>query len=405
MDVATAGRLVGRFFVDRTYRGEQATELFTRLPVDVPVLRIGDEVVVSDHVLIKRLAASGALSMGQADFPAQARVDNPEFVDFFSNNLFFRPRREHAALKAVLSAHFVPATVAALARPTYALTARLFDAAGDAGTVELVGEVAARLPPLVAAVLIGVPDGDHDWLAEQAAGLLCELCRSFPSTGGDDGVPIGRSGFAQLRAYLHELLTTRSAVVGSLGERLARAIHAGTVSVGDACELLVLLLMAGVDTVITGIANAMTVMLGRPDELQRVATGAVDPAAAFAEAIRLFTPVPFARRTVVEPVTVEGLSLRTGQGVLLCLAAGNRDPRAFVDPTQWNPDRGRGGTLSFGHGVYHCIGVALGTLEGAAVVAELARRFGGRDFSYAVGGWNGNLGFHSPATVTLHTRD
>jgi cytochrome P450 len=392
-------RLTG-FFADPGYRGEPVNELFGRLAVEAPVLHIGGQWVLSSQQIIKKLGHGTSLSMSKAEFPAAAYEANPDFVDFFANNLFFKPLAEHARLKSLLSAHFVPATIEALATPTKDIARDLLGAAADrGGQIDLVADLAAPMPALVAATLIGVPAGDRAYIADRAAGLLTELRNSFPATGVDPGTPIGAAGFRELRGYFEDLLAG-PLPVGSLGARLADAHRAGAIGTDDAVELLMLLLMAGVDTVITGMANAMSVLLDRPAELDRIRRGELDPTAAFTEAIRLFTPVPFARRRVDDGVTIDGVTFGTGQEVLFCLAAGNRDPLVFDDPAQWRPSRGRGGTLSFGHGVYHCIGASLGLLEGAAVLTALAE-LGPVHRADAAPVWNDNVGFHSPAALLV----
>jgi cytochrome P450 len=295
----------------------------------------------------------------------------------------------------------VPATIEALAEPTREIARDLLGTAvaRDPADVDLVAGLAAPMPALVAAMLIGVPAGDRAYIAERAAGLLTELRQSFPSTGVDPGRPIGADGFRELRGYFEELLAG-PLPDGSLGARLAGAHRDGAIGTGDAVELLMLLLMAGVDTVITAMANAMSVLLDRPGELDRIRAGELDPTAAFTEAIRLFTPVPFARRRVDEGVTIDEVTFGTGQEVLFCLAAGNRDPLVFDDPAEWRPSRGRGGTLSFGHGVYHCIGASLGLLEGAAVLAALAELGPVRRLDAPLV-WNDNVGFHSLAALRI----
>lgn len=390
-----------RFFVDPGYRGEPMNDLFGRLPVEAPVLHIGGQWVLSSQQIIKKLGHGTSLSMSKAEFPVAAYEANPDFVDFFANNLFFKPLAEHARLKSLLSAHFVPATIEALAGPTRDIARDLLGAAVDrgAGRLDLVADLAAPMPALVAATLIGVPDDDRPYIADRAAGLLTELRNSFPATGVDPGTPIGADGFRELRDYFEKLLTG-PLPAGSLGARLADSHRDGAIGTGDAVELLMLLLMAGVDTVITGMANAMSVLLDRPDELDRIRRGELDPTAAFTEAIRLFTPVPFARRRVDSGVTFDGLTFTAGQEVLFCLAAGNRDPQVFDEPARWRPSRGRGGTLSFGHGVYHCIGASLGLLEGAAVLTALAG-LGPVHRLDPAPVWNDNVGFHSPAALPV----
>ena len=394
-----------RFFADPGFRGAPANRMFGRLATEAPVLPVGTQWVLSSRRAIARASRDGTLSMSRATFPAEARAANVGFVEFFENNLFFKPVAEHDRLKALLAAHFVPATVAALREPLDRIARDLLGAAvaDHPDRVDLVADLAARMPALVAALVIGVPETDRSWLAGQADGLLTELRQSFPSAGVDPGRPLGAEGFAELRSYVTGLLDG-PVPADSLAARLVAARGAGALGTADAVDLILLLLMAGVDTVVTGMTNAMAVLLDRPAELARIAAGVLDPGAAFSEALRLFTPVPFARRRVDAAVTVDGVRLEPGQEVLLCLAAGNRDPAVFDAPDGWRPERGPGGTLSFGHGVYHCVGAALGRLEGAAVLAALAGLGPVASIDEPVG-WNDNIGFHSPAVLPVTPRD
>ena len=102
-----------------------------------------------------------------------------------------------------------------------------------------------------------------------------------------------------------------------------------------------------------------------------------DPAripAAFHEVLRYDMPTQFMARTVMRPVELHGQKLEPGQGVLMMLAAANRDPREFPDSDRFDVDRGARRILSFGHAVHICIGAHVARLEGRVVLEELLRR-------------------------------
>ena len=70
--------------------------------------------------------------------------------------------------------------------------------------------------------------------------------------------------------------------------------------------------------------------------------------------------------------------LKEGTGVLILLAAANRDPRAFPNPNKLDLTRYAQSTavprhLGFGVGHHYCIGAPLVRLEMECMLRELAR--------------------------------
>lgn len=389
------------YLTDPTLRGRTADALFSRLACGDQVGRVGNSWVLSGFDLIKRAASSKSLSMERLTFPATAVQANPGFVDFFANNLFLRPTADHRRLRSVLSAHFTPAAVNALREPTSRMTRELIGAAARTHGPEFdfVTGVANTLPSWVASELIGVPQADRGWISNQAVGLLARLLASFPGTGTLPGEPITVEDFDQLSRYFADRLAGVNDA-GTLLARLQDAVGSAVIDRAEAVDLLLLLFMAGVDTVITGLTNAVSLTLDQPGGFDAIADGSLSAAAAFDESLRLFTPVPFALRRAESDWPVgDGQVVRAGDGVFLCYGAANRDPLHFTEPARWLPGR-TGGSMSFGHGLYHCIGAALGGVEGEAVLSALAEARV-HHASARPTKWNDNIGFHSPAELYI----
>lgn len=81
---------------------------------------------------------------------------------------------------------------------------------------------------------------------------------------------------------------------------------------------------------------------------------------AVGESLRLHPPVPALIRRALAPCSFAGISLNTGDYVLLDLRRANRDPREFgATVDQFDPDRVtrvRGFGVSFGGGAHMCLG-------------------------------------------------
>ncbi len=67
---------------------------------------------------------------------------------------------------------------------------------------------------------------------------------------------------------------------------------------------------------------------------------------------------PLFRRAVVD-TTLNGLSIRNGDRVILCLLAANRDPERYPDPHQLSVMRPRISHVSLGAGLHACVGAPL----------------------------------------------
>ena len=80
-------------------------------------------------------------------------------------------------------------------------------------------------------------------------------------------------------------------------------------------------------------------------------------------------------RYAVEDVELGGVTIRTGDLVIISEGAANRDPAVFENPEAFDPTRSAKGHLAFGHGMHICIGQSLARAELRIVFPSLFRRF------------------------------
>jgi cytochrome P450 len=91
------------------------------------------------------------------------------------------------------------------------------------------------------------------------------------------------------------------------------------------------------------------------------------------ELLRYDTPVPQVPRVALRDTTVGAHQIRSGQAVLIILAAANRDARRFPDPGVACPRKDAGRHLAYGHGRHRCVGASLDHQILAAVADEIGR--------------------------------
>src|SRR5207249_3778262 len=102
------------------------------------------------------------------------------------------------------------------------------------------------------------------------------------------------------------------------------------------------------------------------------------------ESMRLFPPVWFLGRRVLQPYEVGGFTIPKGSFVVLSQYVTHNDPRFYpnpdtFDPERWTPEaratRPRFAFFPFGAGVRRCIGDSFGWTEGRLVLAVVAQRW------------------------------
>jgi cytochrome P450 len=81
------------------------------------------------------------------------------------------------------------------------------------------------------------------------------------------------------------------------------------------------------------------------------------------ESLRINSPVQRFFRTLTADVTMHGVTMRTGDKVMLNFASANIDGQVFTDPLTLQPDRAFTRHLGFGWGLHRCVGSPLASRE------------------------------------------
>jgi cytochrome P450 len=284
---------------------------------------------------------------------------------------------DHTRMRRLVSGAFTARRVAAMRSAVTAqaenLTGYLAQIARDGEPVDFITEFAYPLPIRVICALLGVPVGDSAWFREQAAALTVTLEPSFLLA--DATAPVAAR--AELAAYFRDLIAQRRArPAEDLTTALVQAHDAdGTVlSAEELMATLILLLVAGFETTTNLLGNGLHALLTRPEQ---AAALRADPALAgnvVEEILRHDSPVTLTFRWNREAVAFAGVAMPPYSQVMVLLAAGNRDPARFADPSAFDPTREPEAPLSFGGGAHYCVGAALARMEAQVALPLLLQR-------------------------------
>lgn len=314
---------------------------------------------------------------------------------------------EHSRLRRLLARSFTPRAVAALEHQVRAHARGIVDRmlAGPA-EVDFAKEVAADLPLLVLADLLGMPSEDRwlmfDWAnrvigwqdpeyavsaavdAEAASSIgrqALEL-RPEPDEHGRMPDPRSRAGMPDLYAYAHLLGEAKRATPGEDIMSILMAqqdAEDGQVSLEEFENLFWLFAVAGNETLRNGIPGGMSALLDHPEEQRRLRADLSLLPSAVEEMLRWWTPVMTFRRTATRAVTIAGQEIAAGDKVVVSFACANRDESVYEDPNRFDigryavrpPPRAH---LAFGHGPHFCLGANLARVQMAAIFTELLTR-------------------------------
>lgn len=280
--------------------------------------------------------------------------------------LFEQDRPTHTAWRQKMQRFF---TVGQVGRyePFIRATARgLLAELKPRGVADLMADLAVRVPPVVVAALLGVPEHQREEMAartrdyfsggatvaqsveyaEAFAGFLREQIRDRRGHDGDDvltwvvNAEVGGKRLSEREALKHALVM----------------VAAGYLTTRDALGNL-LMLVAADPRVRSAVTGSLALL---PDLIEEV--------------LRYESPVAATGRTVRVPTTVAGVRLEPGERILLAWGSGNRDAWQFDGPDEIRPTRPHVRRhLAWGAGAHRCIGMHLARLELRVVLEEVLR--------------------------------
>jgi cytochrome P450 len=223
------------------------------------------------------------------------------------------------------------------------------------GEADLVHDIAHPVPVLAICMILGI---DSDWRK------IRELAANFLAAVGKPD--LARQRAEELEAFLSDQIDQRRGrpVNDLLGSFVNAQVDGESIPAEELLGLVQLMVVAGHETTVNGIASMIYRLVSEPGLRERVHADRSLVAPFIDEVLRLNPPVWNMGRTVAKQAVVRGHSLCPGEKVMLIYAAANRDPDMFDDPERFNIDRqGVSRHLAFGIGRHRCIGEPLAKIE------------------------------------------
>jgi cytochrome P450 len=286
--------------------------------------------------------------------------------------LIFQDAPRHNRLRQAVVRQFTPQRIGWLRGTIEAIEHELLDAQRSNHQMDLVQAFAYPLPVTVICRLLGVPRSDEP----QFSGWSSALVRMLDPTESLSDAERQQAAEASIAMgdYMRRLIAERRREPQD--DLISGLVRDGLLSEQDLPATLRLLLIAGHETTVNLITNAMLTLLRQPDTavLDRLRGDPTFAIPVVEEVLRYDPPVQFRLRTTLADIPIAGTTIPKGATVVLVLASGSRDPARFAQPDDFDPDRRDNEHFGFGGGDHYCIGAPLARLEAVTALSLLARR-------------------------------
>jgi cytochrome P450 len=288
-------------------------------------------------------------------------------------NMLNRDGEDHRRLRSIVSKAFTPKMIHSMRPRIQEIANHLLDQAARNGGMDLIAEYAFPLPITVIAELLGIPAED-----KQRFRIWSNAFVRPAITREEQQEAMQLLG--EFVAYMKALVQTRRHQPGSdlLSGLILAEEQGDKLKENELYSMLSLLIVAGHETTVSLIGNAVLALLKHPQTFDGLRLDPGRIPAALEEFLRYDSPVERSlTRVVAQDTQLAGRLLKRGELLIAMLGSANRDETHFSDAARLNIDRPSFNHLAFGKGAHYCLGAPLARLEGEIALNTLIQRFPG----------------------------
>ena len=369
--------------------------LYQRLRTEAPVYwdpylhawvvtRYADVITVLHHFSANRTPTPEQFAaIGLAELAPVAQV--------MVKQMLFMDAPDHTRLRGLASTAFTPARVETLRSHIREILDDLLEPLLVAGRMDVIADLAAPLPAIVTAEMMGVPTADADQLKEWSADFA-EVLGNFQHN--PDRASRTLKCVEEMTSYFRDAIQSqrdqpRDGLINAL---LTAEIDGDRLTEEEIIANCIVTMVGGQETTTNLIGNGMLTLLRHPNEFERLRDDLTMIPSAVEELLRYESPSQHTARICPEDTELGGQTIRKGQAVIAVMGAGNRDPERFPDPDRLDLGRTDNRHLAFGWASHFCFGAPLARIEGQLVFEAIARRMSNLKLEPGPLVWRDNLG-------------
>lgn len=280
------------------------------------------------------------------------------------------------------------------------LADKLIDRFIDKGRCNVVPEYGHATTTYAISDLMGIPEADRAVLLEAIGAPPSQLDGDAENKVGPDPLVALKDLFD---GYFRERLKNPG---NDLMSELAQSrFRDGSEIPFDTLSLLARFLFgAGQDTTSHLISMSMRFLGENPELQQRLRENPKRIPDFLEEVLRFDPPVKAGYRLALTDTEIAGVDVPAGSIMTACLVGGNRDPRHFENPEQFDIDRPKlRDNLAFSRGVHGCPGAPLARMEARIAIERILARTKDIRLSEEHHGPEGNRHYNFVPTYTFRS--
>ncbi|UOY89351.1 cytochrome P450 [Bacillus glycinifermentans] len=280
----------------------------------------------------------------------------------------------HTSMRAIVNKAFTPKAVKQLESHIGEVTAFLLDEARDRHPFDMVDNLAAPLPVIIIAELLGVPPEDRSMFKHYS-----DILVSGASDSSDEAVKLmskrRKEGNEYLKDYFKTIIKERkkSPKEDLISLLIQAEVEGEKLTEEELLGFCTLLLVAGNETTTNLIANAVRYLTEDANTQETVRHDLSLVPHLVEETLRYYPPVQAIGRVAAQDTEIRGVPVAKGSSVISWVASANRDETKFDDPESFRLDRKSNPHMSFGFGIHFCLGAPLARLEANIALSHLLR--------------------------------
>ena len=317
--------------------------------------------------------------------------------------MLFMDAPAHTRLRALASSAFAPSRVEVLRSHIQEIADRLLDAVQAQGHMDIIADLAAPLPAIVTAEMLGVPVEDHNQLKAWSADFA-EMLGNFQHN--PERVPRVLRSLEQMTDYFRDAMKQqRTGRREGLIQSLATAeIEGDRLTEEEVIANCIVTMVGGQETTTNLIGNGMLSLLRNEEQLGCLRADLSLIPSAVEELLRYESPSQHTARLAPKDTQLGGKKICKREAVIAVMAAGNRDPERFSDPDRLDITRKDNRHLAFGWAAHFCFGAPLARIEGQIAFKAILQRLQNLELKPGTLTWRTNLGLRGLTALPITFR-